>query len=73
MSTTNRSNIDWITEYKYVGLWHDDKFTFKPHIDNLVSKLVASSTETEQASLWTVGRGLLRLFFCQCYGDVICS
>uniref|UniRef100_A0AAR2JYN4 Reverse transcriptase domain-containing protein n=1 Tax=Pygocentrus nattereri TaxID=42514 RepID=A0AAR2JYN4_PYGNA len=27
-----------VTEYKYLGIWLDDKLSFKPHINKLVSK-----------------------------------
>uniref|UniRef100_A0A0E9XHX0 Uncharacterized protein n=1 Tax=Anguilla anguilla TaxID=7936 RepID=A0A0E9XHX0_ANGAN len=39
ISTANGSNIERVTEYKYLGIWFDEKLTFKYHIDNLVSKL----------------------------------
>lgn len=39
ISTRNGSDIERVTEYKYLGIWLDDKFTFKYHIDNLANKL----------------------------------
>ena len=39
ITTTNGSNIERISEYKYLGIWLDEKFTFKCHIDNLTCKL----------------------------------
>lgn len=39
ISTANGSNIKRVTEYKCLGIWFDEKLTFKYHIDNLVSKL----------------------------------
>lgn len=39
ISTVQEFIIERVTEYKYLGIWIDDKFTFKFHIDNLVNKL----------------------------------
>ena len=39
ITTLNGGNIDRVSEYKYLGIWLDDKFTFKYHIDNLACKL----------------------------------
>ena len=36
--STNKDPLLRVTEYKYLGIWIDDKFTFKFHIDNLVNK-----------------------------------
>uniref|UniRef100_A0AAR2LDX0 Reverse transcriptase domain-containing protein n=1 Tax=Pygocentrus nattereri TaxID=42514 RepID=A0AAR2LDX0_PYGNA len=36
ITTLTGSNIE--SEYKYLGIWLDDKLTFKPHINKLVSK-----------------------------------
>ena len=37
--TSSGCNIDRVTEYKYLGIWLDDKLTFKHHVDNLTCKL----------------------------------
>ena len=37
--TKNKSIIERVSEYKYLGIWLDDKLTFKYHIDVLTSKL----------------------------------
>ena len=39
ITTSSGYIIDRVTEYKYLGIWLDDKFTFKFHIDNLAGKL----------------------------------
>ena len=39
ITTTNGSNIERVSEYKYLGLWLDDRLNFKYHIDKLVVKL----------------------------------
>ena len=39
ISTVNDTKIKRVTEYKYLGVWLDEKFTFKFHVDNLASKL----------------------------------
>ena len=39
ITTTNGSSIEKVSVYKYLGIWLDDKLTFKHHIDNLVTKL----------------------------------
>ena len=37
--TVDGSLIERVTEYKYLGLWLDEKLSFKFHIDCLASKL----------------------------------
>ena len=37
--TLNRSPIDRVSEYQYLGIWLDDKLTFKHHISELTTKL----------------------------------
>ena len=37
--TVDGSLIERVTEYKYLGLWLDEKRSFKFHIDCLASKL----------------------------------
>ena len=39
IDTLNRSPIDRVSEYKYLGIWLDDKLTFKHHISELTTKL----------------------------------
>ena len=39
ISTADSSIIERVTEYKYLGIWLDEKLTFKSHVDKLVSKL----------------------------------
>ena len=39
LSTKDGSLIERVTEYKYLGLWLDDKLTFKFHINVLASTL----------------------------------
>ena len=39
ISTINGTNIERVSEYKYLGVWLDEKFTFKFHVDNLAAKL----------------------------------
>ena len=38
ITTLAGSNIERVTEYKYLGIWLDDKLTFKSHINKLVGK-----------------------------------
>ncbi len=39
ISTINGTAIERVSEYKYLGIWIDDKITFKYHVSNLVTKL----------------------------------
>ena len=39
ISSVNGSMIERVSEYKYLGIWLDDKLSFKFHIVDLVSKL----------------------------------
>ena len=39
IKTLKESHIERVSEYKYLGIWLDDKLTFKLHIDTLASKL----------------------------------
>lgn len=39
LSTIDSSLIERVTEYKYLGLWLDEKLTFKFHINVLASTL----------------------------------
>ena len=39
ITTTNRSEIEKVAEYKYLGIWLDEKITFKYHIDKLACNL----------------------------------
>lgn len=39
VSTLEGNVIEIVHEYKYLGVWIDDSFTFKPHIERLVKKL----------------------------------
>uniref|UniRef100_A0A669B412 Reverse transcriptase domain-containing protein n=1 Tax=Oreochromis niloticus TaxID=8128 RepID=A0A669B412_ORENI len=39
VSTLEGNVIKIVHEYKYLGVWIDDSFTFKPHIERLVKKL----------------------------------
>ena len=32
------STIEWVSEYKYLGIWLDEKLTLNLHIDNLVAR-----------------------------------
>ena len=39
IATLTGQSIEKISEYKYLGIWLDQKLTFKFHINTLVSKL----------------------------------
>lgn len=39
ITTLFGSNIDCVSECKYLGVWLDNKLTFKCHIENLTVKL----------------------------------
>ena len=39
IKTLKGSHIDRVSEYKYLGIWLDDKVTFNLHVDTLASKL----------------------------------
>lgn len=39
ITTVNRSNIERVTEYKYLSILLDEKLTFNYHVVNLVGKL----------------------------------
>ena len=39
IKTLKGSPIEMVSEYKYLGIWLDDKVTFDLHIDTLASKL----------------------------------
>ena len=39
LNTFSRSPIERVTEYKYLGIWLDEKLTFKYHISDLATKL----------------------------------
>ena len=39
LSVVNGSCIERVTEYKYLGLWLDEHFSFKFHVNNLMLKL----------------------------------
>lgn len=39
ISTRNGTNIERVTEYKYLGIWIDEKLTFKCRVSKLVSSL----------------------------------
>ena len=39
IKTVKNTLIERVSEYKYLGIWLDDKLTFKFHIDTLASKL----------------------------------
>ena len=38
ITTLTGSNLERVTDYKYLGIWLDDKLTFKSHINKLVGK-----------------------------------
>ncbi len=39
VTTLNGHSIESVSEYKYLGIWLDQKIIFKCHIDTLASKL----------------------------------
>ena len=39
IKTVKEAQIERVSKYKYLGIWLDDKLTFKFHIDTLASKL----------------------------------
>ncbi len=39
LCTLNGTSIERVPHYKYLGIWVDDKFTFKKHIDILIKDL----------------------------------
>ena len=39
IKSTDGSTIERVSEYKYLSIWLDDTFSFKVHIDNLITKL----------------------------------
>ena len=39
ISAKNGTDIEMVTEYKYLGIWLDNKLSFRTHIDNLASTL----------------------------------
>ena len=39
LKTQKNSHIERVSEYKYLGIWLDDKVAFKLHVETLASKL----------------------------------
>ena len=57
--------VEKVSSYKYLGIWLDDKLSFKVHVDNLVTKLklkLGFSFRNKAFRLW-LGRSLFRPLF----------
>lgn len=50
IQTTNGSDLERVSSFKYLGLWIDPELTFKPHIDYIVKKCQASLSSLYRAS-----------------------